>query len=90
MKQQVISTIGQADVGDYTYDVEHCTRMRRSGYEILCLETTVDLMQRGFITTINHEPDYEVIGLRGTGEDRDFRPAFICYEMREQQELARA
>lgn len=92
MKQQKMTLFGEVSRSEgqelIFYDVEHWTRIRRSGYEILCLETTLYLMEKGWITTINHEPDYEVIGLRGRDADNEFRPAFICFEVREQQELA--
>lgn len=65
--------------------IEIHSRVRRSSYEHLVLETTLDLMQRGFITTVNHEPDHFLIGLRHqTG-----RPiAYIVFEPKPLQELA--
>ena len=59
-------------------------RVRRSGYEHLVLQTTIDLMQKGFITTINHEPDHMLFGLR---DDNGDPVSYIVLDPKPSQEL---
>ena len=87
MKPTLIHEITIRLPGDKTevMNFEVWPRVRRSGYEHLVLETTVSLMRKGFITTINHEPDHMLFGLRAD----DGEPvSYIVLDPRPSQELA--
>lgn len=88
MREQKLTQVAQVIVRDSMLEVEHYTRIPLSGFEGLYFRTRLGLMDEGYIRTINHDPEYQIIGLRGTGVDSEWRPAMIAFEVRPQEELA--